>query len=264
VTRRDVVKRLIEESAVHEAGHAVFMWRSQYELFAVAHAGFREIVLGSYLAWMHDKPLVLSYGGVRAGLGGVVVRPSVIYIPGTLAAVRRQLRLDPRLRALGGHQQAFADAAAALQRGEPPPSTVEEILQYPHAIGETRAELRARAKWCRTTAEHVVISCLAGPMAQAKHKGEDFDFWVEYEEETCFGEDPGHDLVKAYVIAKDVTRGRRSAATYINRVQEKVAEKLSDPAVWRTITALAGTLIKRRRLSGDQALRVMRRAWDAA
>ena len=135
-------------------------------------------------------------------------------------------------------------------------------------LTRAKVEARARIEWT-----------LAGPIAETWDPiaGQSAFYWVDGIDEEALERDaeelegaslsnggvPG-DMAQALRFAEELCRSRRMVGRLMDEITEGVEAKLRDDArYWRTIKVLADALVghRRYRLSGDQAVKVMRKAW---
>jgi hypothetical protein len=234
--RREAFRREeVTKTAFHEAGHAVFMWRNgetlDGERFYDGLAPFDEIIVSPH-EWDSEwslPPLALANG-------------LLLEANGLVAGHGRGFRLlVPQARNIAG-------------------------------AGISRARRREMVRRAKLEADVRIIDLLAGPVVEAHHdalregceRSHCFYWMNDYDEADCLGE-KNDDVRKAVAVAEtELCRGWRQVCRYMDDAVARIEAKLDgDPRYWRTIEVLADALVERLRLGHNEAIKLMKSAWDA-
>jgi hypothetical protein len=216
----------IRRRAIHEAGHAVFMWRGGETLYGDRFndrlAPFDEILVNRY-----------DYSE-EGGLPSLMLEDGrTLFSIGAVVHVRRGLPV-PVARSITGLSRA----------------------QHRALIAE--AKLGAQVSMINFLAGPVVQEHFRA----IRDADERYFSWIDAleDEETTDG-----DVTRAFAIAEqELCRGpRQTVATMDNAVQHIQAKLDGDKRYLRTIEALADALGKQFRLEHDEAVAVMCAAWPA-
>ncbi len=216
--------RVLRSRAIHEAGHAVFIWRGKEVIdgdrFDDSLADFREVLINPHDWDEHGDlpPLQLSGGALRENAGAVVMRSCRLTVP-----CARGLTGLPRVQ---------------------------------HRAMINHAKLRAAAEVTTLLAGPIAQTRLAD--------GDDwFDWRTWLDEQERAGDTENEDVARALAIAEsELCRGPRQTVRYLDNAVEQIEATLTgDVRYVRAINALAGELLARLRLDHDMAVSVMREAW---
>lgn len=219
---------ILRTVAIHEAGHAVFLWRGGElvygDKFNDLLVPFREIVLNDQPldAEGYMPPMQLEDGSPHDAAGSVVLGyrltvPAVRGIGGITLAQRRTMV---------GHAKREAESVLV--------GTLAGPLVEEHFLAMEAGRSR----------------CF---------------FWSDELENEQDGWDDGRDVTQAFTIAKEeLCRGHRAAIAFMDAAVKRIEQHLDgDGRYWRTITALAAELEARIRVDREEAVDVMRAAWSA-
>jgi len=113
------------------------------------------------------------------------------------------------------------------------------------------------AREARRKMRHDIVVMLAGPLAEARVRGCDVEPLFEHPQAGY------QDWQRALHTVIRMNMAPDEQAPLIATLRSQAEAYLSEPAVWRTITALAQALLARsdRRLTGRDALPILRDAW---
>lgn len=213
-------------TAIHEAGHAVFMWRGGELVYGDAFndrlAPFSEIVLNDQEPDAHGRlpAMQLAEGWTHEAAGSVIAGfrmsvPSIRKIEGIRPADRRRM--------IG---YAKREAQALLIGTLAGPLVEEQFI----ATNEGRKR------------------------------------YFDWSEELDLENDDGYvgDVTKAFAIAeRELCRGWRKARATMDNAVAHIGERLDhDDRYMRAVTSLADALEARLRIDVDAAVDVMRQAWS--
>ncbi len=167
------------------------------------------------------------------------------------------MKHGPKLKRAAYHEAGHAIVATMLLR------TVTKVTIFPfckpNTYGQCHFSKRDRhAKWgcdeCedRTLRERIIMTSLAGPLAQQKYQGH--GKWLGHEQ----------DYARARAVVSTLALSNEEAEAYLEWLSRRALALLSFESAWKAVEVLASELLEKGKVSGRRVRAIYRKIHKGA